>query len=129
MISRSSQCAGFSFVIACFSGFAAIASFVGAFFPAVVVAHWNAPSDWRIFLIVLTNGISAGACIGAVCGLFFVLGYRISGLGSHEASDRSLNMLQAPLFVFGAASGALVGTLTTTRFHEQWIWLWWRASA
>jgi hypothetical protein len=130
MLRWSSEFSDVLVVIACFSFFMAIAFSVGAFCPAVLVGHYvftGNVDDWRNFLIVLTNGVLAGACLGFVYGCFCVLRcamFRVAG-DRGTLSDRGLDMLQTPLFIFGTVGGALVGTLTATRFHQTWIWIWW----
>lgn len=128
---RPSQFGDFSFVIAAFTCFFAIASLVGAFLPAMVMGHWRSyPNNWRIFVTILTNGALAGVFLGAVYGFFSVLGCIAFGVGGNETSaERALDGLNTPIFIFGVAIGVVVGVLTATRFYEQWIWLWWRPSS
>jgi len=110
----------------------AVASLVGSFLPALVVGnclYWTYQgADWKSFWTILVNGIAAGVGLGTFCGVFRTLLYWMTQADPLQTyTDQALEMLQVPLFVLGAGNGVLVAILTATRFHETWIWGWWRS--
>ncbi len=117
------------FVLACFSFFMAVASLVGSFLPALVEGnclYWTlAGAKWVVFWTIIVNGIAAGVCLGALCGFLRTLSYLVQRASRTQAyTDNALKILQAPLFILGAANGLFVAILTSTRFGEAWIWQW-----
>jgi hypothetical protein len=123
---QAGRFSNFLLTLACFSLFMTAASFVGSFFPAAMLAHYNAPSNWTIFSTVLINGGLAGTCLGIFCGLFCVLAYTIFQPQDRlsTAADRALDVLKAPLFILGVANGVLIAILTDSKFHRTYIWRW-----